>query len=413
VEDLGATLFRVDPWGDATWPDPDGSVGPEALEPERLARVLSGEKFGKCWRMLRWLNERNIEPLLGLTGAPPRWMLADDGKTLARVDDYARMAGALVDWARRREGLRISAFGPTNETDLGLPEGPIIGPTAMPAFLEAVLGELDRLGHADLPLFACDQAFFGPDYLAELVRHPSLAKRLIAFSTHQYNDMAPERFRAVTDLVKDTPFAACRLWMTEYGDLDETGENEWRVAFRSAARLLQQMAAGYHGSLVWDGWDNYHDHDLSWSLYGLVRTGIRAFTPKKRFYAARHVFRFVRPGWHRLLWSLQDEGAQRAQWLQDGLRVEAFAAPGTTAATLVALNATATEIELATPVQWLPEPLANATFRLYRTSRTENCQRIHKVPLLPGLPLADAYGRLSMRIPPESIVTLTTLDDGA
>lgn len=42
-DDLGATIYRVDIFGKSNWPDPDGSIGPAALEPDRLAAVYRGD----------------------------------------------------------------------------------------------------------------------------------------------------------------------------------------------------------------------------------------------------------------------------------------------------------------------------------------------------------------------------------
>ena len=38
-EDLGATLYRVDIFGKSNWPDPDGSIGPAALNDDHLAKI--------------------------------------------------------------------------------------------------------------------------------------------------------------------------------------------------------------------------------------------------------------------------------------------------------------------------------------------------------------------------------------
>ncbi len=88
--------------------------------------------------------------------------------------------------------------------------------------------------------------------------------------------------------------------MTEYGDLEQSGEKEWYVGWWMTSRLFDQLENGFNGALVWDAYDNYHDHDETWTIYGLLRTGLRLYTPKKRYYASKQVFRYVLPGFERL-----------------------------------------------------------------------------------------------------------------
>lgn len=82
IHDLGASLFRVDIWGKSDWIDPEGSLGLQALDPGRLAEIYQGEIFQRGWAMLRYLNQQGIDPYLTTSGDVPRWMLAQDGRTL-------------------------------------------------------------------------------------------------------------------------------------------------------------------------------------------------------------------------------------------------------------------------------------------------------------------------------------------
>ena len=84
VDDLGATLYRVDIWGKSNWIDPDGTLGKKAaLAPEHLASIHQGDIFQRGWEMMRWLNAHGIRPYLTASGIVPSWMLASDGKTLS------------------------------------------------------------------------------------------------------------------------------------------------------------------------------------------------------------------------------------------------------------------------------------------------------------------------------------------
>ena len=52
--------------------------------------------------------------------------------------------------------------------------------------------------------------------------------------------------------------------------------------------------------IVWDAYDNFHGHDDFWGIWGLLRTARHRYTPKKRYYAARQVYRFVPSGSRRV-----------------------------------------------------------------------------------------------------------------
>jgi hypothetical protein len=90
--------------------------------------------------------------------------------------------------------------------------------------------------------------------------------------------------------------------MTEYGDLDQSGLIEHEIGWRSTRRMLRLLNEGLSAGLVWDAFDNFHEHDAAWSTYGLLATDTNSWkhTPKPRFFAAKQVFRFVRPGFMRV-----------------------------------------------------------------------------------------------------------------
>jgi hypothetical protein len=179
--------------------------------------------------------------------------------------------------------------------------------------------------------------------------------------------------------------------MTEFGDLEQSGEREWYVAWVMAARLMQQLQAGFRAGLVWDAFDNYHDHDEYWTIYGLLRTGLRAFTPKKRYYAVKHIFRFVRPGFERV--AAESDSADVA--------VLAFADPEQARVVVVGMNSGLLPARLNVSLEHLPGVEGWAEY--YRTSETENCARVELAPLHGGnWPMTG----IDVCVPPASIFTL-------
>jgi hypothetical protein len=397
VNDLGARLFRVDIWGKSNWIDPTGVIGPDALEPERLATIYQGEIFQRGWAMMRYLNERGIEPYLTASGDVPRWMLAEDGKTLQDYEAFTDMLVSMIEWARRKEGLRFSLFGPMNETDIGTPEGPTVSPEDYVRVCEILDEKLARKGLDDIRLVVAEQAYFTPDYLEALVRSQKLRERIGVFSMHDYLDYSDEDYRCITDVVRLSPYGDKPMWFGEYGDLEQSGEKEWFVAWAMASRLLDHLAHGFSGSLSWDAFDNYHDHDEAWTIYGLLRTGLRVYTPKKRYHAVKHIYRYVLPGFERI----------GAKVDSSDVRVLAFANHERTALTVVGMNLSSSRTYyLNVDSSDIQGSLRAGKAALYRTSEHENCVLIDNVPMKgANYPFMGA----EVCLPPDSIFTLTTI----
>lgn len=143
------------------------------------------------------------------------------------------MLVSLVEWAAKREGLKFSLFGPLNETDLGQPEGPHVSPEEFAkviALLDAKLSAsvLDRI-----KLVVAEQGRFSADYLKPIVALPQLQDCIGVFGLHTHTDLTPSQFADV--LAVAGAFPEARVWMTEFGDLDQSGEKEWYVAWRMAS----------------------------------------------------------------------------------------------------------------------------------------------------------------------------------
>ena len=317
IDDLGATLFRLDVYGKSNWVDPDGTLGREkALSRENLDRVHASAVFQSGLGMARHFNARGIEPYVTLSGIVPPWMCAADGKTLADVGSYCRMAADFASWLRR-SGVRFHLFGPQNETDIGPPEGPAVSPQAFVDMTRALAKRFDEAGLADVKFVVAEQAWFCHSFLEPFNNAPDLRGRIAALGMHTYADNEP-----VADVVgrwRAGPHQDAPVWMTEYGDLDQTGEQEFYFAWAILRRLFHLLKGGMNGALNWDAFDNYHDHDETWSIYGLIRTGLRTFTPKKRYYACRHVYRFARPGCVRVECAADTDGVDALAFIdKDG-----------------------------------------------------------------------------------------------
>lgn len=395
-EDLGATLYRVDIWGKSDWIDPTGELGMAALDPVHLAQVYQGEIFQRGWALMHYLNSQGIKPYLTASGNVPAWMLGADKRTLVDYEACCEMLVSMVDWARNHEHLDFKLFGPFNETDIGQPEGPGINPVEFARVCEILDAKLTQRGLDDIRLVVAEQAMFNKDYFRELTHNANLVRRIGVFTLHDYSNYPLTVYHDVTSEVKNSLYAGSRLWMTEFGDLEQSGEREWYVAWTMASRLFDQLESGFNAALVWDAFDNYHDHDEAWTIYGLLRSGLRVFTPKKRFYSMKQVFRYVPPGFDRI----------EVEAHSEDVRLLAFADPERTQFTLVGMNLTGRNFYLNVKLEGFSRQVMEGKAAYYRTTETENCICTGEIPVRgPNYP----FSGINALIPGDSIFTLTTV----
>lgn len=423
VDDLGTSLVRLDCYGRADWLDP-ARRGADGRWPDAyLAEVYRSPVFAECWDTFRHLTARGADVHLNVSGRVPAAWTAADGRTLLDLDAYAEMAASLARWAREKEGLPFSVFAPFNETDLGPPEGPRIPDPQVRVAVEAVARKLDAAGLADVGLVVmCDGSPAPIERYRPLLEHAALAPRIAAFSGHTYGDgddqdhsgpwYDAERPTArFAKAVAASPGRGAGLWMTEYGDLDQTGLAEWQVAWRSTRRLLKFLEDGFSAAFAWDAFDNLHEHDGVWATYGLLRTDREtwAHAPKRRYFAAKQVYRFVRPGWHRveLVGPPRDPKDVYAGWHDPmrHLRLLAFASADGQDVTLVGTSRVEGDVELEVALRGLAPGASGKALAYYRTSRAEDA-RLVEIKEAPA-------GVVRLSVPEGSIFTLTTLRGAA
>jgi hypothetical protein len=418
VDDLGATLFRFDCYGKADWLDParrEGGHFPESY----LRDVYTQPVFEDAWQTFRYLNSRNIEPFFNVSGRiPPAWA-GPDRQTLVDYDAYAEMVVSMLAWARNQEHLRFHLLGPFNETDLGFPEGPRIAPSSAVAATKAVLARLDQAGLSDVKLMVMDSSNPGTHYEDAFLGASELVNRIPVFSSHTYGDggegdglswyAAKSEFANAMGRIRNSCFKDSSFWVTEYGDLDQSGEIEFAVAWRSDRRILKLLNEGIRAGLVWDAFDNFHEHDAAWASYGLFQTDHERwqYAPKPRYFAAKQIYRFVRPGFQRVQLEVPQADPKDvfAQW-RDPLRhmlLAAFTSPDRKDLTIIGMSTIEQDTELRIELKNLSKEVLQKKLHYFRTSQGENCRRV--------TPVRIEGSTLVATIPQHSIFTLTTLDE--
>jgi hypothetical protein len=183
-----------------------------------------------------------------------------------------------------------------------------------------------------------------------------------AFHTYGSHSLTPH----IERLEKTGYAQSVRVWLTEYGDLndlDRTAANEWtNFSMAASRRALRAINEGASAALFWDAYDNYHEHYPRMTYYGLIQNADHIYSPKKRYYAAKQLYHFVRPGARRIGSSTDS----------DDLLVSSFYDAAQDSLILVGVKQSGpSEVEIRTS----GSEGAPRFWEVYQTTRTLNCAK--------------------------------------
>jgi O-glycosyl hydrolase len=410
IDDLGATIFRLDPYGVTSWEVTNDNDDPHVMNWEYYNDRYSIPQFEASWAAARYLNSRGIRPFMTLSGTVPDWMLDDkapppkhhvcrEGTGIlhpltgkpphlnpAMYEEFAETAVSMLVYARTKARIDFEYFSPVNETDCYPVEGPRVDPEEMPRLLGAIARRLNKEGLGDVKLVVADQSSLANDYMGPILADDALMKQVGVFSLHSYGS---DSMTSQVERLRASKYPETHVWLTEYGDLndlDKSLENDWKnFALKATWRALRALNQGANAALFWDAYDNYQEHDARLTFYGLIRNADHIYTPKKRYYAAKQLYRFVRPGSQRIA----------AQADAPGLTVSAFRNGATNSLVIVGIKQGGpNRIEIALSGTG-PEPPA---WELYATTRNVDCLKLDTVAIRNGV--------AQIELPEEAIFTL-------
>jgi O-glycosyl hydrolase len=397
IDDLGVTKFRIVPYIVASdWETTNDNDDPEVMNWDYYNKIYAGPRFVSSWKAIRYLNSRGIQPTIALMGPVPNWMLASTASqpqhkvchpsdqtpplSPAMYPEFAEEVVSMLKYARDHEHLEFETFSPFNETDCYPPEGPRIDPDQAPAVLQAVARRLEKEGMGDVKLSAPENAVITTDYTTPILQNSELMKSIGAFAYHSYVDdsVGPQVQR-----VRASAYAEKSIWLTEYGDLSDeerTVANEWK-SFSLAAnrRALNALNQGANGIFYFNAFDDYEECMGRNTYYGLYTSANHQYTRRKRYYAIRQLYHFVRPGSHRVEVS---GGVQ-------GLTVSAFMSPGSDSLTVVGVKeGGGSQIEIKLP----ESPTTPKIFDVYITTPTLDCAKQSSVSVNNGVATLELSG---------------------
>ena len=404
IHDLGVSKFRVVAYFvGSDWEVVNDNADPLSANWEYYDERYSNPVFEASWKGLRYLNSQGIRPVLALMGPAPPWMVEESsappkhsvcspksrqGRLKPEMyDEFAETVVTLAVYARRKAGIEFDYFSPVNETDCYPPEGPRIDPEEMPKVLAAIERRMNQEGIGDVKLVAAENAIITNDYIGPILRDTGVMKQVGAFALHSYSDDSVGRH---VDAVSKSANPHVPVWLTEYGSLkdeDKSAENEWtEFALASNRRALTALNQGASSLFYFNAFDDYEECMQRHTYYGLFTSAGHVYTPRKRYYAARQLYRFVSPGSQRIAASTETKG----------LTVSAFRDGAVNTLTLVGVKQGGpNRIRVTLP----SSPAAPRKWDLYLTTRELNCSKADT--------LESAGGVVEFDLPQEAVFTLT------
>jgi O-glycosyl hydrolase len=403
IDDLGVSMFRVVPYlVYSDWEVTNDNDDPEVMNWEYYNDRYSSPIFEASWKAIRYLNSRGIRPVVALMGPVPQWMLSEKsspphhkvctpGSEIAPIKpsmypEFAEEVVSMLEYARSKEKLDFQYFSPFNETDCYPAEGPRIDPADAPAVLTAVVRLLQKEGLGDIRLTVVDQAVITNDYLTPILNNPEVMKQVGVFTFHTYGEdsVGPQ-----VERVKASSYSHIPVWLTEYGDLndgDKTADNDWKAfSLNASRRALTALNQGANALFYFDAFDDYEECARRLTFYGLFHSADHVYFPKKRYFATKQLYHFVRPGSRRIAASSRG----------DGITVSAFEDPAADSLVIVGVKEGGADhvqvaIQGSSPI---PDHLD-----LYLTSRSVNCLKQGSIPVRGGVAELD--------LPDEAVFTL-------
>ena len=389
----GATLWRVDIDGNSDWEAQNDDADPNTFNWTYYDRLYTTPRFQNLWSTLKYLNQKQVTIELSASGVLPAWM--GGGSLQAQdEDEFVETIASVAVYARTVEGIDLHLLSPLNETNFGPPEGPKMDSTQLARVFHKLVVKLDALGLRDVDLVGPHTTSFDQEYTAALMADPLVMAHMHQFAYHSYFPCCADYSYG---FIKASAYPDRHLWLGEWSQIATDGSldggqqvrDEWVFAREVTDELLNHLDGGASAALLWDAWDNWHEHTPCcavdhWGAVAKDATG--AYVPKKRLFTNAQVFKFVTPGSTRIAAASSDSGVV----------VQAFANPTTGQLTIVGHNTGSSSVTIQ---GHLTSDFSSANLALYQTTATADLARGDDTPV--------SAGSFTTQIQPDAFFTLT------
>jgi ankyrin repeat protein/O-glycosyl hydrolase len=367
VDDLGVSLVRVEipaslePVNDDADPD---HFNWDAFNLRDMDRLL---------RFCQEFDKRGVRRFLGDTFSPPGFLKTNravewGGAIRADMwDEYAEFMTAFIILARRNYGINITDITIQNELLFIEWYGSCVyHPQAAREAVRALMRRFKRDGISTQIHMPEDMMFYDRmmAYIAPTMADPETREFPGAFCTHRQGG-----FEEVRRWRESTARYGRQNWMTETSGHPQN----WAGAMKMASDIYDYVVGG-----DFSVWIYLRLTQPARSGAGLMVDG----RPAPKYYAAKHYYRFVRPGALRV-------GSESSD---PDLLVSAFRHDLDGTLTVVLINRSDEEASVRLAADGIGLPLV---YTLYRSTETEGCADKGTVGEVP-----------EFTMPPQSMVTL-------
>jgi hypothetical protein len=300
--------------------------------------------------------------------------------------------------------VSLELFGPFNETDWGPPEGPKLGGREFVAASEAIAETFRKNNLSDVRL-VLPESSHPVKWFDLLLGSPVLEGKIGVCAAHAYYQFDGTFAPGWLPRIQAGPNKNSRFWLGEYGTLDQGLPDQWGKAVYVFDILMRGLKHGFSAALNWDAYDNYHWHDRVWTRYGLIEASPPVdtekcyhggtYTPKKRYYACKQAYHFVRPGFLRLSSSPCDD-------IDSDLYVLAFASPDGKRVSAVGMNRKKAQVDVVLELSGFDKALAARPLDVYWTTATEDCVK-------GAAALLGEDNKVKVTLPADCIFTITNV----
>jgi O-Glycosyl hydrolase len=381
TKDLGVSLLRIPMAQEFEGPNDDNDPNHFHWPGYRLG-AWSGET-GIDYRvgLLKAFKDRGVTRFLASTWSPPAYCKTQRGVTnggylrMDRMDEFAEYMAAWVILAKKNYGVDIGAVTLQNELLFNHTfRSCVYHGYGVREQVRAVMRKFKREGITSQILIPEDMMMVDRmlEYIQPTMQDPETRNFPGHFCTHRLGGFdAVRKWREAT-----APYQR-QTWMTETSGHPQT----WDGALKMASDMHDYLVGGDISAWVY------------WQLTDTPRAGAYALMvdgkPSPKYYAAKHFYRYVRPGAVRVESTLEQGEVVASAYRHD--------ADGTL--TLVLINKGAAPAEVVIEVEGGTAP---ASFRRFVSTAEqggagEGCREVE--------PVSGGTGRLTL--PPRSIVTLT------
>jgi O-glycosyl hydrolase len=393
VDDFAMTIWRVIV-EKADWEKINDNNDPQVFNWNYYHTLYKTPRFRDLWSTVEYLNRKRVEVLLNVMGIVPQWM----GGTIIKQeaeDEWVEMIASLVYYGREVRKIQFKLLSPLNETDIGSPEGPSVGPAQYVRLLRKLVLRLESLGLSDLRMVAPDTASIekaNSAYLPAIMADAVVMAKIAHVGVHNYEGHSASIARAI----KRSPYPDRSFWLTEWAaacpgcDNGKRNEDEWSFAKTSTLNLLNHLQDGATAALFYEGYDSFYQHHGSQSFWGLLayEPTSKSYAPRKRLDTNSHVFKFILPGAIRV-------GASASN---PSLSLVAFYHPTSRRLSIVGYNFANTRRDVRVRLKELSPIQA---FEVYETTKSRSRQRERGARV--------TAGEAAIHVTPDSFFTITGL----